>query len=458
MTRERITSMLKWTGIVVVGLAVIYAVFLVGSTIQLRRAYADLAKEGRPMRAEEVIPAQVPDGENAALLYQSAILRLKAEPAGEENLLERLGGLSNRSLDEPLDPNEQGELDRLLQSPCLEQALGILEEGSRRPQCRFDLDYDKGLGIQFGHASGLHNITSILCAKADGEASRGDGARAWQTLETTLRLAEALRSEPFLLSQAVRMSHIRKALATLQRLCQESPPGPQQIAACNNLLKTLDDEGPYIAALDGERLLFGEWVFRLRRSDLRSLSEALREEESWESWSLWLGWPCKPLLQVDHATYLRAMHTHMQTVQGPYTYAGMARVGQAIDGLPWYARATKSIIPSMVIAVRHLESKALVRVTLVGLAALSYRQAHTVFPEDIDALGLQDLVDPFSGQSPVYRPEGEGFIVYSVGPDQKDNSATPRPKDRGDPNYREGWDIVWRYPGPGVQANPVDRQ
>ena len=38
MNRKRITSILKWTGIVIVSLTVIYAVLLIWSTIKLRQA------------------------------------------------------------------------------------------------------------------------------------------------------------------------------------------------------------------------------------------------------------------------------------------------------------------------------------------------------------------------------------------------------------------------------------
>ena len=59
----------------------IYAIALAFSAARLRRAYAALEKSGRPMQAAEIIPPAIPDTENAALLYQSAALLLKAEPA-----------------------------------------------------------------------------------------------------------------------------------------------------------------------------------------------------------------------------------------------------------------------------------------------------------------------------------------------------------------------------------------
>jgi hypothetical protein len=57
----------------------------------------------------------------------------------------------------------------------------------------------------------------------------------------------------------------------------------------------------------------------------------------------------------------------------------------------------------------------------------------------VDALGLQGLT--ILREGPLhYRPEGGGFVVYSVGQDRKDNDGTSSP--------REVW--THRVAGPGV--------
>ncbi|MBN2450037.1 MAG: hypothetical protein JXR77_06590, partial [Lentisphaeria bacterium] len=84
---------LKWTGIAVIVLIVLHAALLLVSGLVLRKEYIELRKAGRPMTAEEIIPPEVPDAENGALLYTSAILLLKSENAGNDSLLRRLGEL-----------------------------------------------------------------------------------------------------------------------------------------------------------------------------------------------------------------------------------------------------------------------------------------------------------------------------------------------------------------------------
>ena len=87
---RRTKRILTGLGLVLVALAVAYAILLLRSTAQLRQAYAALAADGRPLQSAEILPPKVADANNAAVLYQSAILMLKGEPAGDKSLYERL--------------------------------------------------------------------------------------------------------------------------------------------------------------------------------------------------------------------------------------------------------------------------------------------------------------------------------------------------------------------------------
>jgi len=93
----------------------------------------------------------------------------------------------------------------------------------------------------------------------------------------------------------------------------------------------------------------------------------------------------------------------------------------------------------------HCEMTAELHITQTGLALLQYKQSRDAFPETLEALNLQNIQDPFSGQPLRYKTQGQGFILYSVGPDQKDNGGSPKEKKQEED--REYWDIVWSYDG-----------
>ena len=90
--------------------------------------------------------------------------------------------------------------------------------------------------------------------------------------------------------------------------------------------------------------------------------------------------------------------------------------------------------------------------TRAGLALLRYQEPHGDFPQTLDGLDIQGIDDPFSGKPLIYHPQGKGFILYSVGEDQRDNGGVPRPQ-RQDPDPRKRhaeYDLVWRFPSAGT--------
>jgi hypothetical protein len=62
-----------------------------------------------------------------------------------------------------------------------------------------------------------------------------------------------------------------------------------------------------------------------------------------------------------------------------------------------------------------------------GLACRLYKNRTGQYPENLEALVpgiLKDVpVDPFTGKPLIYRREGEGFIVYSLGSNERDDGG-----------------------------------
>jgi hypothetical protein len=69
------------------------------------------------------------------------------------------------------------------------------------------------------------------------------------------------------------------------------------------------------------------------------------------------------------------------------------------------------------------------RLLLAHIALRRYRLANHAYPTSLDELVLQYLdavpVDPFSGKNLIYRRLEEGYQLYSIGPDGKDDGGTP---------------------------------
>ncbi len=436
--RTRTVKILKGVGIAIVVLAVIYAIATAVSFVELRRAYASLKKAGRPMTSAQIIPPAVPDTENAALLYEIAILLLEAQPAPENNLLEYLDSLSVALQSESPDAAKRTELEQLLNQDVVRQAMAALEQGTHRPSCRFDHDYKAGFGMLMPHLSGLRDLIRILGAKACLEAQAGRSEAAWDLVETQLKFADALRKEPILISQLVRFASIRLSCETIRKISETAPPNEEQCRSVDRLLSDYEDNAVLILALDGERLLGGEWAFNLlKNGPIKNLGVLSAEESAFGNVLLALYSAFKPLSLADHAAYLRIMGEHVRTGREPYSVGEQSALDAGINRVHI---VTSMIVPALGrVKEVYWETIAEMRVTRAGLALLQYKKAHDSFPQTLEELDLKQVNDPFSNGPLLYRPSPNGFVLYSVGPDRKDNGGAPKQK-----KQEADWDIVWQ--------------
>jgi len=443
--RKRTVKILKGIAIALVVLALIYFIAVGVSAAKLRGAYTALRADGRPMELYEIVPPEVPDTENAALLYESATLLLKALPMGTASLLGHLDELSDKLTDKTITPDELAELKELIDQDVVANALWSIEQGTQRRLCRFDLDYEAGPDILLLHLGELRQFARILGVKARIEAQAGRPNRAWDTVLVQLRLADAVRTEPVLISQLVRLAIARLSCGTIRELCEIGLPSGQQSTDIENSFKSFGDVGPLVLAVDGDRLLFGEWAFNLSRRELFKQGGFL--SESSPDLRTVLGICFKPTFLAYHTSYLRIMHKaarRMEQCYSPETGALEEIDDREIRGL------ARELVPAMGrVKEVHAKMQADIRITRSGLALLRSKADGGKFPQTLAGFEPDDVRDPFSGEPLIYRSGAEGFVLYSVGPDGKDNGGRPK-QDRQETD----WDIVWQFPRPADAASP----
>jgi len=455
--KKRTVKILTGIAIVIIVLGIIYAIAVSISSAKLRRAYAELKKDGRPMLPGLLIPQEVSDANNAALLYECAIKLLKAQPAPENNLLHYLGNLSKTFIEESLDPDNLTELKKLIEQDAITLALSIVKQGTQRESCRFNLDYGDGLYTLLPHIPDLRNLARIFCAKIYLEAEAGNPDTAWDMVPTQLKFADALCTESCLISQLVRMSAIRLSCKTIIKVCEIAPPNEQQYTQIQSLLKDFNDIRPLVNSIDAERLLIGEWVFNLPKDKLykTGLENFQKNADGSLYRLLFYGITFKPLFLADHAAYLQYMHEGAKFVERPYSREEGEVLEKAVQKKRYIV--TRMFTPDIFrLKEIHFEMIAELRIAQAGLALLQYKQTNNTFPAKLDMLKLQNISDPFSERPLIYMTEGEGFVLYSVGPDQVNNGGSGRrlrskfsnvfssPRQK---KQEKDWDIVWIFPG-----------
>jgi hypothetical protein len=444
--KPRTAKILKWIAGVVFAFGLAYIGLLFYVNRALHNAYAALEAEGRPMKPEQIIPPEIPDADNAALVYESVVLQLKSEKVGEESLLEKLANLaeeilgqSEEVLDEHSSERARNEFWELSQTKIISDALEALQRGTAKPDCRFNLDYSKGFEMEFGPFGELMNLSDVLCAYARGQAEDGNMTASWDAAISALRFADAYRDEPLLISQLVRNTQFAYAVLTIQELTKNSLPTKPQFEQLDRSLEHFDTIGPLVDSLDGERLLMADPAF----SNLESLASGLAEPNTSALDRLGMSFHLySPFLKLDHATYLNFIREGTALFAQPYSISDGDFENDALGDLPWYAILAAMVAPSFSQAkIAGVSMIAQARITRVGLVVLKHKEEKGAYPETLSDLGKGEWIDPFTGKPLIYKTSPSGFMAYSLGENQVDDNgmeAAPETEGKGD--------LVWRYP------------
>ena len=159
----------------------------------------------------------------------------------------------------------------------------------------------------------------------------------------------------------------------------------------------------------------------------------------------------------DHPTMLEMMNRWIDIAQLPSHEQAAAeqQLELAIRNSPKTAVLPRLIFPSVTkLGAASRRKHAILRCTIVSLAAERYRQANKSCPDSLDKLCPQFLeavpLDPFDGAPLRYRRVEDGVIIYAVGDDGVDNGGNvdrKRNESDADIGFRL-WDVAKRRQPP----------
>jgi len=154
-----------------------------------------------------------------------------------------------------------------------------------------------------------------------------------------------------------------------------------------------------------------------------------------------------PIFKKDLAVYLSLMSQVQDKYKVPYwQIAQTIHKHPSDEQIPRYCLLTRQILPNLdMVFGNKANHDAAVAVARVGLALKLYKQKIEAYPDTLDKLAPEFIenipVDPCTGKPLVYRKADAGFILYSLGSDQRDNNGTPWPTGK----FVTGlYDIVWK--------------
>lgn len=386
-----------------------------GSAAETEALVAEIEARGEPLAPARLAPPLASDEENAAPLYVQAFAALVKPPAElEEAIANWEEGIAPAPDAAALD-------DHLAQNAA---CLARLAEGARRPRCRFDVDYRAGFEMRLDHLMHFRSAASLLRLKARRLAELGRPDEALDALGLGYRVQRGLAEEPLLISHLVRIAGEATLHAALAPVLERSEPSE---AACRGLIATLDEirKGDELARVFvGERCIGFDVLARIPHG-----TDAFSTGHGYERWVPTLmrwGW----LLNKNKLTYLKTMTREVEIVRslGPRSLAEAQALNAEIEGLSPVHFLAKMLPPTVSGTVeKHQGSEAARAVARATLALRIVRLRRGAHPDTLEPLSPAVLpsvpLDPFTGGPLVYRKAGAGFVLYSVGPNGRDDGG-----------------------------------
>ena len=378
--------------------------------------------------------SSVPDSDNAALLYTNGFALLEAGKSNTPALK------SFDSVTLPLRTARpaaklQIQLSQILVTQS--NTLEWLHRARRLSQSRYPLDLSQGINAMFSHLGPLKECARLLAIEALEELDRGEPRRAVASVQASFALARSLAREPALISQMVRWRTGAITWRSLERALNRAALAPADLEALRTDLTAADQPDDLARGLAGERVM-GIPYFRL---DLLFLLENPENRPDLLARTAAAFGRASGFFERDLAFFLDFMHAAVAAAQLSAPESG--RVARRIS-----ARLTETekrfyivsrlLLPSLKKVFDGQQThQAHLRTAQTALALERYRLAHPgQLPAALAALVPQFLPavpsDPFDGQPLRYQLLRQGYAVYSIGSDAKDDGGIERkPKEEG---------------------------
>ena len=410
---------------------------------QIEREFARIRAQGEAVTLEEAAPPEIPDAENAALVYEQAFA-LYYRPGRDEEI--KLGEIAGKDLTTWTEEDITAIREYLKKN---EDCLPLIFEAASFKKCRFSLDYTEGFAMLLPHLSKMRAQARLLARDALLKAKEGKINEALESTRSGLRLGRGSLDEPILVSQLVRFAIDSLMFSALEKILDENDAESEILL---RLLEELDIEESregYTKAFQGERC-FQIHLFEAVIKDPALLAQMGQPGGGPHSFLGRKGYKimgpfARPIFRRDEIFGLSIMRRMIEAARLPHHQAksDLAKIDQDLYNAPFYRILSKMLLPAFTRPhLNEARHEAKIGLAQLALGLKIYKAEEGKYPDTLTELVPEILPelpqDPFTGRDFVYKKEGEGFLVYSLGENTKDEGG------KWDEKKVYQHDIPWR--------------
>jgi DNA-directed RNA polymerase specialized sigma24 family protein len=363
-----------------------------------------------PTRLSEVSLPDAAEEENSFPLYARAAEAFRTLSTEQEEVLE--SALWAMQDPREIDPASLRQAAQLVESRA--DDIALLSDAVSKPYYAPRISLDRRTVTELPHLNGLHNAALALAVRAGVRARLRMIPPPADDLAALVRLCAALRDEPTLGGQLLRVMVVRRTLQAVEISFSQFYFSRTRLEPLNRWIDLDASVQGVIRALHVERAA-GLEAFRAIHEGGAGVEPRLSREASGLS----------AFVYRDASQYVRTMNDIIARLRRG-TPSGLRDRDPASASLPPVARML--LAPLQGWNESFARARAHESMIRAAVELRLYKLMHGHYPSAIEELLSQSHSDPFTGGSLRYRRDADGFILYSVGPDGRDDGGA-REKD-----------------------------
>ncbi|MBN1272282.1 MAG: hypothetical protein JXB26_08430 [Candidatus Aminicenantes bacterium] len=415
----KLKKILLRTGIIFVTfiavLFIIRAVFNVSTGKKLENHLEQMRAEEKPLSIKD-IETQCDPRYNAALDWKKA----EASFSIEKEQRELLGKVIEELFQgRPLDPKTKETIRDLAVKN--REAINFMLEASSKSCVKYRehwdvVGYDPYLPMLIKMIQG----TRLLGVDAVLKAEDGDVDEAVNQCLAAVKFFKLYLQEPFLINYLVDLACTKQVAVCLNTIISDSDINTETL---KNILSEWNSspwkEG-LVFAFESEKLLQCESIL------LYLEGEHKLDLGKGENIYYWL---FRPVLKNEIICLMKTWDKLIESAEKPYYISRNSKdIKNVFEETPRFYKMTRALFPNIgAVLLKKATLDAMFETARIGMACKIFKNLNGEYPETLDELSPEILktipVDPFTGNPYVYRKENSGFIVYSVGSNQKDEDG-----------------------------------
>ncbi len=434
-------------------LAVPWTYFDITLGMKLERELGAIRERGEPLTLAEAVPGMPPRDENAADVYEEAFrVFQKWEPTPEGAVpgtrLSDLAPEMQQAVDDFISGESvdlPAEARRWLFSDEIEQRLEAIKRASRMERCVFPVNWEDGFAALFPHLAQFREAQRLVTARMMIAGREGRTGEALEWCKVGLRMSEHVGQEPTLIGLLVRVSMLEALSAGARDILDDLRLSLAEVRSLHGIIAQEDLWRHLRDAMQAERA--SGLSLLARPADLSGTGHGTSSPYQEALWALYRSPAGAPWRKNDAVTLLTLHDLFEERMERPWREVrdDWPQRDDYVGFRGWAAPITMVVTPVFERITKKRDS-AIARMDQfqIALALNLYRQKHGEYPPALEPLaGTMDWTIPddiFSGEPFGYHREGNGYLLWSVGPDLGDDGGA-------DSEEGDDGDIVWRVQG-----------